>query len=215
MSKFDKMNRKEKRSARLLALQLLYANEVSSIEVDTFFNDLFDSTSSINGFSGKPELLSNFDNYTDVALSVLPDSFNKIFKKIRSDFDDQNSEEIINMIRVFQEKLDSYKKDIQAYALMLSKFSIENEESLDKEIISRSQNWDSSRITLMDKLILRLVLAEIIFVDHVPPKVSIAEGIEIAKTMSTDDSSAFVNGILDSFFNDKLNNKQKEGSAKQ
>ena len=55
----------------------------------------------------------------------------------------------------------------------------------------------------MDKLILRLVLAEIIFVDHVPPKVSIAEGIEIAKTMSTDDSSAFVNGILDSFFNDK------------
>jgi len=215
MSKFDKMNRKEKRSARLLALQLLYANEVSSIEVDTFFNDLFDSTSSINGFSGKPELLSNFDNYTDVALSVLPDSFNKIFKKIRSDFDDQNSEEIINMIRVFQEKLDSYKKDIQAYALMLSKFSIENEESLDKEIISRSQNWDSSRITLMDKLILRLVLAEIIFVDHVPPKVSMAEGIEIAKTMSTDDSSAFVNGILDSFFNDKLNNKQKEGSAKQ
>lgn len=215
MSKFDKMNRKEKRSARLLALQLLYANEVSSIEVDTFFNDLFDSTSSINGFSGKPELLSNFDNYTDVALSVLPDSFNKIFKKIRSDFDDQNSEEIINTIRVFQEKLDSYKKDIQAYALMLSKFSIENEESLDKEIISRSQNWDSSRITLMDKLILRLVLAEIIFVDHVPPKVSIAEGIEIAKTMSTDDSSAFVNGILDSFFNDKLNNKQKEGSAKQ
>ena len=215
MSKFDKMNRKEKRSARLLALQLLYANEVSSIEVDTFFNDLFDSTSSINGFSGKPELLSNFDNYTDVALSVLPDSFNKIFKKIRSDFDNQNSEEIINMIRIFQEKLDSYKKDIQAYALMLSKFSIENEKSLDKEIISRSQNWDSSRITLMDKLILRLVLAEIIFVDHVPPKVSMAEGIEIAKTMSTDDSSAFVNGILDSFFNDKLNNKQKEGSAKQ
>jgi len=215
MSKFDKMNRKEKRSARLLALQLLYANEVSSIEVDTFFSDLFDSTSSINGFSGKPELLSNFDNYTDIALSVLPDSFNKIFKKIRNDFDNQNSEEIINMIRVFQEKLDSYKENIEAYALILSKFSIENEKSLDKEIISRSQNWDSSRITLMDKLILRLVLAEIIFVDHVPPKVSIAEGIEIAKTMSTDDSSAFVNGILDSFFNDKLNNKQKEGSLKK
>jgi len=49
---------------------------------------------------------------------------------------------------------------------------------------------------------LRLVLAEIMFIDHVPPKVSIAEGIEIAKTMSTEDSSAFVNGILDSFFND-------------
>ena len=53
----------------------------------------------------------------------------------------------------------------------------------------------------MDKLILRLVMTEILYIDHVPPKVSIAEGIEIAKTMSTEDSSAFVNGILDSFFN--------------
>ena len=82
--------------------------------------------------------------------------------------------------------------------------------SLDKEIVSRSRNWDSTRITLMDKLILRLVIAEILHIDHVPPKVSIAEGIEIAKIMSTDDSSSFVNGILDSFYNDwKKNNKEK------
>tara|TARA_B100000700_G_C15030852_1_gene850452 strand:+ start:514 stop:1161 length:648 start_codon:yes stop_codon:yes gene_type:complete len=212
--KFDKMNRKEKRSARLLALQLLYANEVSNVEVDSFFNDLFNSTSSINGFSKKHELLSNFDNYKDIALSVLPDSFDKILNKMTDDFKNQKPEEIIKTINDFQNTLDSYKKDIQGYALILVKFSIKNEKSLDKEIISRSQNWDSTRITLMDKLILRLVLAEIMFVDHVPPKVSIAEGIEIAKTMSTDDSSAFVNGILDSFFNDKLKNEEKEGSIK-
>ena len=204
MSEFNKMNRKEKRSARLLALQLLYANEISSVEIDVFFDDLFDSTSSINGFTQKHELLSNFDNYVDIALSVLPDSFDKILKKIKSNFDNQNSEEIIESIKTFQKTLDSYKAIIQSYALMLAKFSIENQQSLDKEIISRSQNWDSTRITLMDKLILRLVLAEIIFVEDVPPKVSIAEGIEIAKTMSTDDSSAFVNGILDSYFNDKI-----------
>ncbi len=214
MPKFDKMNRKEKRSARLLALQLLYANEVSNVEVDSFFNDLFNSTSSINGFSKKHELLSNFDNYKDIALSVLPDSFDKILNKMTDDFKNQKPEEIIKTINDFQNTLDSYKKDIQGYALILVKFSIKNEKSLDKEIISRSQNWDSTRITLMDKLILRLVLAEIMFVDHVPPKVSIAEGIEIAKTMSTDDSSAFVNGILDSFFNDKLKNEEKEGSIK-
>ena len=100
---------------------------------------------------------------------------------------------------------DFRQADIQNYAEMLSKLSIKNQDSIDKEIVSRSQNWDSTRITLMDKLILRLILAEIIFIDHVPPKVSIAEGIEIAKAMSTDDSSAFVNGILDSFFNDELN----------
>ena len=82
-----------------------------------------------------------------------------------------------------------------------------NIKKLDDEIILRSENWDSERITLMDKLILRLVIAEILFINHVPPKVSIAEGIEIAKTMSTKDSSAFVNGILDSFYNDWKDNK--------
>jgi N utilization substance protein B len=215
MSQFDSMNRKEKRSARLLALQLLYANEVSAVEVDTFFNDLFDSSTVINGFSMKHDLLSNFDNYTDIALSVLPNSFDNTLKKIKEDFENKDSEEIIELIMDFQKKLDSYKVDIQNYAVMLSKFSIENQDSIDKEIISRSQNWDSTRITLMDKLILRLALAEIIFIDHVPSKVSIAEGIEIAKAMSTDDSSAFVNGILDSFFNDELNKKSKKGSAKK
>jgi transcription antitermination factor NusB len=214
MSKFDKMNRKEKRSARLLALQLLYANEISAITINDFFKNLFDSTSSINGFSKKPELLSNFDNYVDIALSVLPDSFNKTLKITREKFESCSSEEIIKMIKTFQKKLNSYKVDIEAYALTLVKFSIKNQESLDKEIISRSQNWDSTRITLMDKLILRLVLAEIIFIEHVPPKVSIAEGIEIAKTMSTDDSSAFVNGILDSFFNDEFNKKEKSENIK-
>ena len=52
-------------------------------------------------------------------------------------------------------------------------------------------------------------MTEILYIDHVPPKVSIAEGIEIAKTMSTEDSSAFVNGILDSFFNDRSKEIEK------
>ena len=116
--------------------------------------------------------------------------------------DKENVDEIIKLIKKFQTDLNKYKKNIQAYALEIFKISKKNIEIFDKEIISRSKNWDSSRITLMDKLILRLVMAEIIYIDHVPPKVSIAEGIEIAKTMSTEDSSAFVNGILDSFFND-------------
>ena len=214
MSKFDKMNRQEKRSARLLALQLLYANEVSVVDIDSFFDSLFDSSSSINGFTKKHEILSNFDNYCEMAFSVLPDSFNQKIKEIRLDFDNQAEEKIIKSIQRFQKKLNSYKNKIQQYALQLVKFSIKNEKSLDDEIISRSENWDSTRITLMDKLILRLVLAEIIFIKHVPPKVSIAEGIEIAKTMSTDDSSAFVNGILDSFFNDKSNKKIKIGKLK-
>ena len=111
-----------------------------------------------------------------------------------------------------EQSLNSAKGRLSNAKLVLRNAEVEydrNKQLFDKEIISRSTNWDSTRITLMDKLILRLVMSEIIFVEHVPPKVSIAEGIEIAKVMSTDDSGAFVNGILDSFFNDWSNKKIK------
>ena len=43
-------------------------------------------------------------------------------------------------------------------------------------------------------------ISEIFFIDSVPPKVSISEAIQIAKQYSTEDSSAFVNGVLDSIY---------------
>ena len=203
MSKFDKMNRTEKRSSRLLALQLMYAYEINKIRGrKSFFDEIFNVSSSTNESTEKHEILSSFEIKSEMALSVLPNSMYLKYKKIKESLNDLELDGIINSINKFQKDLNKYKKNIQAYALEIFKVSNKNVKEFDKEIMSRSQNWDSSRITLMDKLILRLVLAEIIYIDHVPPKVSIAEGIEIAKTMSTEDSSAFVNGILDSFFND-------------
>ena len=74
------MNRQEKRSARLLALQFIYANELTSINEEVFFDDIFNISSSINGFIEKSEILSNIDLSSDMALSVLPESFsNKYF----------------------------------------------------------------------------------------------------------------------------------------
>ena len=53
--------------------------------------------------------------------------------------------------------------------------------------------------------------SEMLFIDEVPPKVSIVEGVEIAKVFSTEDSSNFVNGILDAIYNEVYmkNNKEK------
>ena len=208
MSKFNKMNRQEKRSSRLLALQLMYANEITNVKNSSFFNEIFDISSSINGSTEKYEILSNLEIRLEMALSVLPQVMNDKFAKIKKSLNKENVDEIIKLIHQYQADLNKYKKNIQAYALKIFKISKKNTEIFDKEISSRSQNWDSSRITLMDKLILRLVMAEIMYIDHVPPKVSIAEGIEIAKTMSTEDSGAFVNGILDSFFNDWSKGKE-------
>ena len=209
MSKFNKMNRQQKRSSRLLALQLMYANEITDTNNTKFLKEIFDIKSSINGSSDKHEVLSSLDISSEMALSILPEAIKEKYLETIKSFDDKNLDHISNSINKFQSKLNSYKKDIQAYALEIFKVSKKHTEEFDKEIVSRSQNWDSTRITLMDKLILRLVMTEILYIDHVPPKVSIAEGIEIAKTMSTEDSSAFVNGILDSFFNDRSKEIEK------
>ena len=51
-------------------------------------------------------------------------------------------------------------------------------------------------------------LAEMLFEEGVPPKVSITEGVEIAKQFSTSDSSRFINGILDAIYNNLLKEKE-------
>jgi len=203
------MNREEKRSSRLLALQIMYANEITSVKNASFFKEIFDIKSSVNGTNEKHEILSNIEISSEMALSVLPQSMKDKYLKIFEVLNEKDVDSIVESVNKFQSNLNKYKRNIQAYALELFKISNKHIEEFDQEIISRSQNWDSTRITLMDKLILRLVMTEILYIEHVPPKVSMAEGIEIAKTMSTEDSSAFVNGILDSFFNDRSKEIEK------
>ncbi len=80
---------------------------------------------------------------------------------------------------------------------------IDHKQEIDDYISSHTFNWDMNRIAIIDKNILRMALAELLYFEDIPPKVSINEAIEIAKKFnSTDKSSKFVNGILDAIFND-------------
>ncbi|MFQ6030691.1 MAG: transcription antitermination factor NusB [Dehalococcoidia bacterium] len=79
-------------------------------------------------------------------------------------------------------------------------------------IAAKLENWDFDRVALIDQLIMELALVEMVYFDEVPLKVSISEAIEIAKRYSTDDSSGFVNGILDALYHDILNGRLTERS---
>lgn len=79
---------------------------------------------------------------------------------------------------------------------------IQNRDWCEQQIDSHLKNWDMDRIAMLDRLILVMAICEIYFVNEVPPKVSISEAIEIAKKYSTEESSAFVNGILDAVYRD-------------
>ena len=93
-------------------------------------------------------------------------------------------------------------KDIMDYTYRLIESTIKKSDEVDNCIISKLKNWDLKRIALIDKLILRLSITEMFFFDDVPPKVSIVEGVEIGKIFGNSDSSAFINGVLDSIYND-------------
>ena len=97
----------------------------------------------------------------------------------------------------------TYKKKEIDYAKKLVKHAVSNAESMDHLIEEKLSNWDISRLAIIDKIILRMSIAEMFFIEDVPKKVSMAEGIEISKEFSTKDSSSFINGILDAIYNSK------------
>ena len=73
----------------------------------------------------------------------------------------------------------------------------EDLEKVDEVIRKASTNWRLERMARVDRNLIRLALYELKYVEDVPAKVAINEAIEIAKRYGTNESSAFVNGILD------------------
>ena len=87
--------------------------------------------------------------------------------------------------------------EIREFALSLFSHAVDNMDTIDRLLASVVENWHISRMAAIDRNILRMGTAEILFMDDVPEKVTINEAIEIAKKFSTADSGRFVNGILD------------------
>ena len=73
----------------------------------------------------------------------------------------------------------------------------ENLDACDKLIKDSTIRWDFSRLSPVDKSILRLAVYQLRFCSDIPPKVVINEAIELAKKYSTEKSAPFVNGVLD------------------
>ena len=97
-------------------------------------------------------------------------------------------------------KRESRDHDAKNFITELFNVSLSNREWCEDQIKSRLNNWEFKRVAILDRLLLIVAIAEIFFINTVPPKVSISEAIQIAKKYSTEDSSAFVNGVLDNIY---------------
>ena len=69
---------------------------------------------------------------------------------------------------------------------------------IDSLIEQHSKNWKINRMSLVDRNVMRIAIYELIYCADIPAKVSINEAVDIGKKFGTEESGAFINGILDS-----------------
>ena len=104
-------------------------------------------------------------------------------------------------------KIDESFDDIE-FGIQLLKKSILEEEKLLKELEGKTPNWGAERIAKMDKVILKIAIAEILHFPEIPTKVTINEYLEISKDYSTPNSNNFINGVLDKLVREFVDEKR-------
>ena len=100
--------------------------------------------------------------------------------------------------------VDSFETDGKTlpYARELVCGLCELREQIDDLLTRHARNWRLERMSVVDRNILRLAAYEMPYREDVPAQVAINEALEVAKRYSTDDSVAFINGILDALLQD-------------
>ncbi len=99
-----------------------------------------------------------------------------------------------------------YQENDKEFTKTLVGKTLKNLEEIDKEIVDVLENWEYDRISLVDKIILRIGACELIYFSDIPSQISINEAIEIGKKYGGSDSGRFINGVLDAV------RKKNEGS---
>ena len=94
-------------------------------------------------------------------------------------------------------------EDTRAFSEQIFSLALSNRLEIDKVIRRHAQNWSMERMAVVDRCVLRLAIAELLYADT-PTPIVIDEAIEIARLYSTGDSAEFVNGILDSVGQERI-----------
>lgn len=149
------------------------------------------------------ELLHHF--YEEKSIYWLDDweLVNKMLIKTLLAFDEDHP--TLELLDLFKEEED------RDFARELFRRTLINEAEMGAIIAERTKNWDIERIALMDIIIMKMAITEILNFPRIPVKVSLNEYIELSKMYSTPKSKVFINGILDNlvegFIKEKKVNK--------
>ena len=107
-----------------------------------------------------------------------------------------NAEELNEQVELYKDQLEECSEKDMEYILNKYKSIVEKLEEIDAAIGEVSKGWKVSRMAKVDRALIRLATYEMKFEEEVPVKVAINEAIELAKQYGSDESPAFVNGVL-------------------
>jgi transcription antitermination protein NusB len=122
----------------------------------------------------------------------------------------------LDVLRIgVQEAIDRFwanfdaPEEAKAFSSSLIEGTWNNIEQIDGLISGSSENWTMARMSRVDKSILRMAVYELLFCQDIPPKVTLNEAIDLGKVYGSENSGAFINGILDALYA-KLRKKDED-----
>ena len=127
---------------------------------------------------------------------------------------DDDSDMVLQLVRTYLAKPGSINfntiisLDKAQFARELLKAVLEKKDHLETFIFPRLKNWDAERIASLDMILMKMGVAEFLYFETIPPKVTINEYIELAKEYSTQQSGQFINGILDNIHKELVQEKK-------
>lgn len=129
-------------------------------------------------------------------------------KEALKDFWEDKSEVSLEPREVDVLLKDKKDPEVRQYTEKIIHGVIEKLEQVDSAIERYAENWSVPRMAYVDRNILRLAVYEVLLCDDIPVKVAINEAVELAKRYGEEDSSKFVNGILDRIAKTECPNKK-------
>jgi len=145
--------------------------------------------------------------FNDIMLQ--DENFIALCEELFSNWDD-DIEMLQKVILTILQKPEKYKVDVLIsddkwkFALKLLETVIEKKEHIMSLIEPKLRNWDADRIALVDMILIKMGIAELLYFDTIPTKVTLNECIDLAKEYSTLQSAQFINGILDNIHKELL-----------
>ncbi len=106
---------------------------------------------------------------------------------------EQRSVSAFDVIRARREKTDQI---VNPYTVEIVEGVVSQQIAIDEFLETYSQGWTLERMPSVDRIILRIGTWELLYNDDVPDGVAVSEAVALAKTLSTDESPSFINGLL-------------------